>query len=153
MRVNAYSSQLKQSTNKGNYFSLSFQSWENNLIISNLGTSLARIDGVVPRGVPNYIQTTREILIIIFNCLDYLETWNSKRNRIFNKISDKRLPVILYSRYNGEFPALLVITEYKIQSKSQQKFAILKSNLTFSLQILSRHHLSVHKWEEKGIKK
>ena len=74
VRVNAYSSQLKQSTNKGNYFSLSFQSWENNLIISNLGTSLARIDGVVPRGVPNYIQTTREILIIIFNCLDYLET-------------------------------------------------------------------------------
>ena len=79
-------SPLKQSTNKGNYFSLSFQSWENNLIISNLGTSLARIDGVVPRGVPNYIQTTREILIIIFNCLDYLETWNSKRNRIFNNV-------------------------------------------------------------------
>ena len=72
-------SPLKQSTNKDNYFSLSFQSRENNLIISNLGTSLARIDGRVSRlsttgGVPNYIQTTREILIIIFNCLDYLET-------------------------------------------------------------------------------
>ena len=68
-------SPLKQSTNKGNYFSLSFQSRENNLIISNLGTSLARIDGRAgPGGSTNNIQTTREILIIIFNCLDYLET-------------------------------------------------------------------------------
>ena len=67
-------SPLKQSTNKGNYFSLSFQSRENNLIISNLGTSLARIDGRAGPGGSLIISRHREILIIIFNCLDYLET-------------------------------------------------------------------------------
>ena len=44
-----------------------------------------------PRGVPNYIQTTREILIIIFNCQIVLKHETASQAEFLIRFLDKRL--------------------------------------------------------------